>query len=435
MLVVESARRLLWPCLAVVLLTAIHWPAPAPAQLLTLAEAERLALVAEPGVEAHQERAAALAQQAIAEGQWPDPKVFAGMINLPLDSFNRSADPMTQLQLGVRQDIPVSDTLRGRAGRLTAQSAALEAKAAQRRLWVLHELRLAWLDFVYQQSARELLEETRLAEEEAVSSLMTAYANGLTDQASVQAARARPLEIAVKIIESQEQSEQARARIRQWLPQLAGREIDLAWPSWPAVPAIERMRQGLALHPLIHEARARGQASEAAIAVANSLYQPGFAVEASYSLRSGEDALGRNRSDLGSIRVTMDLPLFTARRQDPRLRAARGEQAAALADEQSILRELRARLDAAYARHRQLQQRLSLYQQDIIPTRELQMRSAQQAYGSGTGGFAAYSAGSSELLHARLQALDLRRQWLASRVALAFLSPNDDAIAIEVMHE
>ena len=55
---------------------------------LSLADAERLALEADPAVIASQSRALALQEQAIADGQLPDPKLTVGVWNVPLDDFS-----------------------------------------------------------------------------------------------------------------------------------------------------------------------------------------------------------------------------------------------------------------------------------------------------------------------------------------------------------
>ena len=40
-------------------------------------------------------------------GQLPDPKLKIGVMNLPLDSFERDQEAMTQLQLGLQQAFPL----------------------------------------------------------------------------------------------------------------------------------------------------------------------------------------------------------------------------------------------------------------------------------------------------------------------------------------
>ena len=78
---------------------------------LDLAEAERLALAQDPLIGRFHSLAEANREQAVAEGQLPDPKLRLGALNFPTDSFNRSQEPMTQLLVGLSQAFPRGDTL------------------------------------------------------------------------------------------------------------------------------------------------------------------------------------------------------------------------------------------------------------------------------------------------------------------------------------
>jgi hypothetical protein len=55
---------------------------------LTLEVAEQLALTADPAVAGARARGLALQQQAVADGQLPDPKLGFGAYNVPVDSFS-----------------------------------------------------------------------------------------------------------------------------------------------------------------------------------------------------------------------------------------------------------------------------------------------------------------------------------------------------------
>ena len=93
----------------VIALTAWPWTPTAFAQQrvpLTIAEAEDLAVAAEPGLDALLARADAMQEQAVAAGQLPDPMLRVGLANYPIQSGGFSTEGMTQAQLGVRQVFP-----------------------------------------------------------------------------------------------------------------------------------------------------------------------------------------------------------------------------------------------------------------------------------------------------------------------------------------
>ena len=69
---------------------------------LDINEAVRLALTDDPVVAASHARSQALQDNAIADGQLPDPQLKTGIYNLPTDNFHINEEPSTQLRLGVQ---------------------------------------------------------------------------------------------------------------------------------------------------------------------------------------------------------------------------------------------------------------------------------------------------------------------------------------------
>jgi len=94
-------------------LLMLPWLGAAAAEsTLTLAEAERLALLHDVSAPEMQAQGRALREQAVADAQLPDPSLSLGVMSLPVDSFNRTAEPMTQTTVGVTQAIPAGDSLK-----------------------------------------------------------------------------------------------------------------------------------------------------------------------------------------------------------------------------------------------------------------------------------------------------------------------------------
>ena len=90
-----------------IFLACLPWMAvAATGATLSLKEAEQIALDLDPMTKVFAARAEAYTEQAVAEGQLPDPKLKLGTVNVPVDSFDIEQEPMTQLQVGVVQSIP-----------------------------------------------------------------------------------------------------------------------------------------------------------------------------------------------------------------------------------------------------------------------------------------------------------------------------------------
>ncbi len=77
---------------------------------LTLAEAEDRALLAEPGQQALQAKAAALTERGVVAGELPDPTLRVGLNNFPIQSGGFTTEGMTQAVLGLRQAFPAGKT-------------------------------------------------------------------------------------------------------------------------------------------------------------------------------------------------------------------------------------------------------------------------------------------------------------------------------------
>jgi hypothetical protein len=93
-------------------------PVVVPAQaILTLAEAERLALEQAPALARSQAEVSASRERTVYAGELPDPQLTLGALNVPTDSYRLDQEDMTMLMLGVRQALPPGDTRRLRTQR------------------------------------------------------------------------------------------------------------------------------------------------------------------------------------------------------------------------------------------------------------------------------------------------------------------------------
>lgn len=85
----------------------------AAAQPLDLAEAVKIAVTAEdPAFTRFDARASAQEDRAVSDSQLPDPTLRTALANVPTDTFAFGQEPMTQAQVGLRQEIPRGSTLR-----------------------------------------------------------------------------------------------------------------------------------------------------------------------------------------------------------------------------------------------------------------------------------------------------------------------------------
>ena len=175
-------------CLYGVLLLSNNVSVAAPVlsgSVLSLEQAEQLAINNDPVVAAGLARANAATQNGIADAQLPDPTLKFGLFNLPLDSFDLEEQPTTQLRVGVQQAIPRGNTLRAKQAKADAQANIALASADLRKRQTLRNVREVWFELYYQLSALQIITENRGLFSQLVDITESQYASGRISQQDV----------------------------------------------------------------------------------------------------------------------------------------------------------------------------------------------------------------------------------------------------------
>ncbi|MGK9172242.1 TolC family protein [Yokenella regensburgei] len=255
----------------------------------------------------------ALDAMATSARQLPDPKLKFGIENLPVQGSNDrrlTREGMTMQRVGVMQQYVSAEKRERKADTLLAEAQSANARSAVTRAALQRDAAQAWLDLALSTRAlditRRLLAETT--------------AQQGAQKASVAAGNATPDSVLVfqiglsgmqdKVTLAERDVELAQARLRQ----LTGQPVTAtggALPRYQRLPADERtLESGVARHPEMVAAvsdanSARARSAQSAIAAI-----PDVEVEVWYGRRA------EGYEDMAGVMVTVDLPLFTSRRQD-----------------------------------------------------------------------------------------------------------------------
>ena len=141
------------------------------------------------------------------------------------------------------------------------------------------------------------------------------------------------------------------------------------------------------------------------MALAREAYKPEWMLGVNYGIRDGRNADGSNRADFLSAMVTVDIPLFSGKRQDRRLEARQHQLQAAKFAFDDQYRELNQMLDSSYAEWERLQERERLYKSTLLPQARQNAESALLAYQNDTADFA-------NVMRARITELDIELKFL-----------------------
>lgn len=393
------------------LLVAVLAPAPVRAEL-TLRTAEQLALQADPAVAASQARANALREQAVADGQLPDPKLTLGVFNVPVDDLTLREEGSSQLRTGIRQAFPRGNSLHYRQQSTEWMSRAEQAQTALTARQIQRDVREAYLELYYQTQAGRIIEQDRKLFEQLISITRSHYAAGRVSQQDVIQAQLELSRLDDRATRIRSAADVERARLSRWIGEAGWQTLDSAFPALPAPAPRDVIESELPAHPALVSASARVSANQQLVKAAREQYKPGFDVGVEYRKRYGDNPDGSDRDDMWAAMVSLDIPLFTDKRQDRRLAASQQRAESAIQLREQRLRELHRQLDSDQARWQRLGEQATLYRDQLLQEARANSEAALSAYQSGLSEF-------TTLMRARITELDVRLQDLRIRVDYA----------------
>ncbi|HEC07590.1 MAG TPA: TolC family protein [Thiolapillus brandeum] len=394
--------------------------------LIGLKEAEQIALENDPVVKASIARAEALGEDAVADAQLPDPRLRTGLYNVPLDDFDISREPSTQLRLGIQQAFPRGDTLKYKSGKTRAQARAEQLRAELERKKLLKAVRRNYLDIYFQTQAIKIIRSSRKLFENLTEITQVQYGSGGSSQQDVLRAELELSRLDDRITQYQNKEEAARSRLSRWVGDAAWRPLQADMPVLPQIPEREQIQEGLETHPEISMRSAVVESHQQSIAISKEQYRPGWTVGAEYRMRFGDNPDDSSRSDMGAVMLTVDMPLFTEKRQDKRLAASQKRADAAVLDRANSWRKLRESLSMETANRKRLMERIQRYEKRLIREAEENAKAALLAYQSGTIEFTGLMRSRITELDIKLQALKLRVDLLKTNASLLYLAAGEE---------
>ncbi len=386
--------------------------------VLEIGEAVRLATARQPLLQAQSAAVDSARQRAVADAQLPDPKLSVGVQDFPIDTataFSFRKDDFTMRTVGVMQEFP-----RAEKRRLRGERGQREAEMAEQELGALHlsiprDAALAWVEVWRAERSAELARATADESDLQAREVEIAYRTGRASQADLLAARVEFQLMRDEAADWEQQAAQARSALSRWIGADAYRPLSPGLPIWGPPPALATLLTRLGTHPLLNGAAKQVELAQAEIQLAKVAYKPDWSLGLEYAFRSG-------RSDFISLQFSMDLPIFTANRQDRGLAAKRQDK-----DRAEQLREDLWRQQAAMARQsladwQLLQERLAHYDQDVLPQSAERIAAARLAWQSGQGALiAVLDARRADLVN-RMKKLELQGKATADRLNLLYIT-------------
>lgn len=387
---------------------------------LSFDAALRLAEALAPQLAAQHAGVAAATELEVAAGRLPDPKLVFGVDNFPVTGPDRGSftrDFMTMRKVGVMQAFPNEAKRRAETALAGASREREVVKLTAARLEVRRLAAQAWLARYHLEAKRKALEALRAENRKLLKIVDARVAGGTANVLEVPRARVEDLMLADRATELEREATQARAELRRWV----GVAADAPIAGSPPAGAVDvaGLHTRLHRHPeLIEFGPARAMA-EAELEQVRAAKTPDWDLELDFAQR------GAGFGNMVSLQVTVDLPLFAEKRQDPRIAAKRRELERIDADEEDLRRRHAAELEMLLAEWSATNERLARGERELLPLVRRQAELALASYSGGSGTLDAVLAARKQLLEAHLAQIDMRlardRLW----AQLAYLLPEE----------
>ncbi|MBC7686172.1 MAG: TolC family protein [Bdellovibrionales bacterium] len=427
--VIPSGRRVRAAVLIVGL--ALCAPAFANDNSLTLAQAQRLAVLRSRQLPAQDAAIAAAGDMAIAAGQLPDPILKAGIDNLPLsgpDRFSLGNDFMTMRRIGVMQELTGSGKRQLRAERFEREAEKGRVTKTAALAAIERDTALAWLDRYYVEKMAAVLADQAAQASLEIEAAAGAYRAGRGSQADVLAARSALAMVMDRSSELQRRVRNARTMLARW----TGQALDAPLAGQPAIDAIHldpaTLDTQLSHHPEIAVMNRQQDIAQVEAKLAQANRKADWTVEVAFQNR------GPAYANMLSVGISLPLQWDRNKRQDRELAAKLGlvEQAKAERDEQ--LRGHVAETRIMIAEWENGRERHARYERELIPLAAERTAATLAAYRGGKANLSEVLASRRAEIEVRLQALQLQMDTARLWAQLDFLSPRTAILAEPVPH-
>jgi len=404
---------------------------------LSLEQAISFAVNNDPWLKGNKLNEQALLAESIADGELPDPSLSVGLLNLATDTFNFDQEPMSQFAVGLAQTFPRGDTLKLKRRQKREQSAAYPFLRADRKARVALKVSLLWLDTFLAQRSVALIENNRYLFEQLVDVAHANYTatSGSTRQQDVIRAELELSRLKDRLSSLWQGHDAAQQALGEWLSaELVNRALpDNLQNNDLTASSFDDQQQTMARivqHPRVLAIDRKIESISTGLELAHQQYKPEWGINAAYAYRDDAPG-GDDRADFFSMGITVDLPLFTANRQDQRVSAASHRRAAVQTERDLLLRELRSGYQQAGAQLLRLDEREKLYQQYLLPQMHDQADATLAAYTSDGGDFTEVMRARIAELNTKIMALQLkvkRQKTLAKMHYFVVASVVDESI-------
>ena len=354
--------------------------------VLTEQKAIALALANNPNLAQMQARYEAMKNIPSQVQTLPDPILTLGTMNFPTDSFDRTQEAMTQLQIGVSQAFPFPGklTLKGDVAEFEAKAAFYDV--AEMRLLLAKNVSHKWWQLFYLDRAIETVDKNQALLKQFIEVAKTKYTTGKGLQQDVllsQLELSKLINQKIQIVALKD-TQMIQLNI---LMDITPRSIitlskELNFNQADLLAEEQLYELAMRSRPLLNKHKQLISAAKSRLDLAERDYYPDFNVGVTYGDRIGQNPqpMGGDRADLFSIKLGIKIPLYAGSKQSYKVKQRINEQFKskyAYADESNQVKADIARFITDYRRS---EQQRSLFETGILPQARQTVQSMLAGY-------------------------------------------------------
>ena len=388
--------------------------------VLTIDQAVWEALQKNPSLAKDQARIEREKTLSIQAGELPDPKLVLGEQYFPI-SFNMGQSLLAMTTVGLRQSFsPMGKRDLLQKSFLRKESAS-RWNLEERKLRLVRDVRLNWLDLYRNTRTELLLRSIGLLWQEAFDAALTRYRQGTGSESDLLLAQFQKDNLKDKEEVLEIQREESLHHLMRLMHRSQPFRISDEEPKCPLPLPESLMLSQINLHPALKSSAEENTAQALRVQAAKKDKIPAFSVEGDYSYFMGPSLI-TSTPNLFSVVLTMNLPLRPGERQDQKVREEEANLESFEAQRDELRQKLAQEIRDDEAGYRHLSHRALFFDHRLLPEAHRNAEAALNDYSTGTVHMGRVLESMKKVEDIELQALDIRVEKIKEMAKLDYLN-------------
>ena len=366
-------------------------------------------------------------EKSISDGTLPDPKVYFDIQNIPTDTFDLNQENMTQFKIGISQKIPRGKTLKLKSKKTKLMSEIYPFERDDRTRKIKIKVSNLFLNIYNINKQIDIYNNTKLLLKDLLKTVESKYLNitretGQEDYIRVELEITKIEDRIIDLLDDKEKNiNELNSYIDNSYIKHNNTGIDFTSNykinnSFPDIKIKYSLKDNLndndyskilENHPLIKIFNKKIKYNEINIDIEKQKYKPEWDIKANYGYRM-DNNYKEERSDLFSIGVSFNVPIFTNKKQDKYVSSAIYKKESIKTDKILLLRNFVGEIKKYKDKIKKLNERENLYVSRLLPEIKTQIDSYKNSYENTNGDFSDVILSQISLLEIEIKYLELK---------------------------